>query len=505
MFEKKITDIFKKYSKELVISLILISWGFICHGYMFFSKLPNFDDSVSLYNKGLTFEVGRWFIPFTRFLSKGMSIPIVIGLFSLICIVLSVWLICDILEIRNKIYIFLLGLLMISFPVVTGTFTFMFTADAYFLSLLFACLSIWLIAKKSNIIRSILAVILLAFSIGIYQAYYDVACTLVGIYILLQFTKNKREIFSRNGSQKNIVAMICALIGGMVLYLLINKVVFYLFGIKYETASLLELFQNLPRAICDSYMNFISIFTKDFAGVSYCRAVRICLIGLLILFVAIYEILIVKKGLWNIICGNIILLLFPIALNFINFAMINREMDTLMVYSYVFIPILPFTLVYSKFSGIKMECAYKVLISILVLILSWQYMLQSNRVYIGMDLAKSSAISYYTSIITEIKMTEGYKDDMPVVFLGENTEDGTVFNNGEVYRGDVRGVMYLKRYINMYSRDSFMAYYCGFSPAKYSGNIEELEKQEVIKNMSYYPDDGSIAIVNDVLIVKIGK
>ncbi len=50
-----------------------------------------------------------------------------------------------------------------------------------------------------------------------------------------------------------------------------------------------------------------------------------------------------------------------------------------------------------------------------------------------------------------------------------------------------------------------MAYYCGFSPAKYSGNIEELEKQEVIKNMSYYPDDGSIAIVNDVLIVKIGK
>lgn len=116
MFEKKITDIFKKYSKELVISLILISWGFICHGYMFFSKLPNFDDSVSLYNKGLTFEVGRWFIPFTRFLSKGMSIPIVIGLFSLICIVLSVWLICDILEIRNKIYTFLLGLLMISFP-----------------------------------------------------------------------------------------------------------------------------------------------------------------------------------------------------------------------------------------------------------------------------------------------------------------------------------------------------------------------------------------------------
>ena len=80
-----------------------------------------------------------------------------------------------------------------------------------------------------------------------------------------------------------------------------------------------------------------------------------------------------------------------------------------------------------------------------------------------------------------------------------------VFNNGEVYRGDVRGVMHLKRYINMYSRDSFMAYYCGFSPVKYSGSLEELEKQKEIKNMPYYPDDGAIAIVNDVLIVKIGN
>lgn len=505
MFEAKIVDILKKNSKQLIISFILIFWGFICHGYMFFSKLPNFDDSVSLYNKGLTLEVGRWFIPFTRFLSKGMSIPIVIGLFSLICIVLSVWLVCDLLDIRSKIYVLVLGMLMISFPVVTGTFTFMFTADAYFLSLFFSCLSIWLVSKKSNAIRLVLSIILLAFSIGIYQAYYDVACALVCIYILLQLTKNKGEIFSKSGSCKNIVAMLCTLAGGMILYLLINKIVFYISGVEYETATLMELFQNIPKAIYDSYVNFISIFIKDFAGISYCRAVKVCLFGLWLLFVIIYEVLIIKKGLWNIILGNVVLLILPIALNFINFAMINREMDTLMIYSYIFIPILPFTLVYNKFTEVKLEYIYKVLISFLIMILSWQYMLQSNRIYVGMDLAKSAAISYYTSIITEIKMTEGYRDDMPVVFLGENTEDETVFNNGEVYRGDVRGVMHLKRYINMYSRDSFMAYYCGFSPVKYSGSLEELEKQKEIKNMPYYPDDGAIAIVNDVLIVKIGN
>lgn len=513
MFEDKVSNLLHQYKGRLLLGLSLFLCGFLCHGYMLLNKIPNFDDAVALYVKGLSYTVGRWFLPITAMLTKGISIPLIIGTFSIVFIIASAFLICDLFDVTYEPYIFLIGCIMLSFPTVTGTFTFMFTADAYFLSLLFVCAAIRLLKEKSSTLRLAAAIVLICCSIGIYQAYFDVACALALLYFMFLLAAKEKEnagkVFGKG------VLLLAALAGGMVLYLLVNRIVFFVTGIRYQASSLAELLHNFPKALVRSYREFFSLFLRDFVGVSYCKAVRMVFVLAVVAFAGGYEVLLVRKmkktgnPFWFVL-GNIAFVLLPVACNAINFAMINREMDTLMVYSYVLVPILPFFIIRNfkqdgtgRWESRLVELG-KAGICLLMLLLFWQYALQSNRAYLGMDLAKQAAASYFTTMITEIKMTEGYHDEMPVAFVGEESKDRTVFNNGEAYRGDVRGTMNLKRYINMYSREWFMGYYCGFLPAPYEGDKEELMNRPEVVKMPCYPDEGSVAIVDGVLIVKIG-
>lgn len=126
--------------------------GFICHGYMFLNKLPNFDDTVALTSKGTTLAAGRWFLPFTTIITNGISIPLFIGIFSITCIIISCFIVCDLLGITKGINIFAAGCLMICFPTITGTFTFMYTTDSYMLGLLFAALAVWIVVKTEKFV-----------------------------------------------------------------------------------------------------------------------------------------------------------------------------------------------------------------------------------------------------------------------------------------------------------------------------------------------------------------
>lgn len=72
---------------------------------------------------------------------------------------------------------------MAAFPCLGYTFLYMFTASAYCLAILLAVLSVWL-AQKGGWPRSLAACLLLALSMGIYQAYAAVAVSLSVLAVL---------------------------------------------------------------------------------------------------------------------------------------------------------------------------------------------------------------------------------------------------------------------------------------------------------------------------------
>ena len=77
---------------------------------------------------------------------------------------------------------FVVSGLVITFPTVVCTFSYLFTADAYFLSALLAVLAVYAAKKLDK--GWIISVLFLACSMGIYQAYFSYASGMFAAMIL---------------------------------------------------------------------------------------------------------------------------------------------------------------------------------------------------------------------------------------------------------------------------------------------------------------------------------
>ena len=111
-------------------------------------------------------------------------------------------------------------------------------------------------------------------------------------------------------------------------------------------------------------------------------------------------------------------------------------------------------------------------------------------------------VSYFQTLVTRIKSVEGYSDQYPVAFIGENYEDKSFENSWAstpFWYGGLSTIL-----INRYSRDWFMSNYLGYTYETVSD--EMLQKLEVeTKDMPSYPDSGSIAVIDGVVVVKRGQ
>lgn len=350
------------------------------------------------------------------------------------------------------------------------------------------------------IINYILSIILLTLALGIYQAYYSVALTLTCLYGMSIFLKYKS-----GKTIRECIKVFLVLTLSMLAYLIINQIVLAAKEITFSGTTVSEVFSVMPHAVYMSYKNVVSLCCFDLAGLSYGKALRLCwfmtITGTGILFI----ILAVKKR-RNLLLGAGLLLALPICINFMRLFMRSREMDTLIMYAYVLLFVAPVFLLeefekmirQSRSFGIVMKVC-RTLLVIGVFVVVWKYIIQINRFYVGMDIVKTEAVSYYTTLITQIKSVEGYQADMKICLYGTKNQDPALTKYNP-YTAAIRGGLTAREFASMYSRKSFMARYCGFA-AKYL-EPEELESAEEILEMPCYPDDGSIRIINDVIVVK---
>ena len=512
--DELITNYVKKHKSVFIIGLFLFVIGLICHGYMFFNKLPNLDEAGSVNGYlGVATPLGRWALPFTGILNGPFSSPALNGSISLLLIILSVFLISDVLNIRSHLAILCMGGVLISFPVITSTFTFMYASVAYMLSLFLEVLAVWLcvcdlsLCQKHPKIRFLLAACIMAGGIGIYQAYYQVACTLILIYGLQSFLKEDKQTVAQNAGK-----LISLLALSMVIYYIMVKVGCFYTGKEmdafYTAGSISELIGSIPHSILRCYSYFVSIFISDFRGISFNWIVRIPLLVLVLEGIALYEYLLFCKR-KSILLGNFMLLLFPLALGVIRLTMTSRSLDTLIIFSYSLLTVFPFAMLSAADAGLKLKVSNLLWGAALTgcLLLTWQYAILSNNVYTTMDLAKTEAISYYTTMITQIKSTQEYTDDLPICLLGTESNDTTVYDLSDYYKGDVRGTMTCDRFINMYSRHYFLSIYLGYDPAfiDWEDFLQDADDKtcKILEKMPSYPDQGSIRVIDGTIIVKI--
>lgn len=522
--ETYILKYINKNKSFFIIASLLLGVGLLCHGYMFFNKLPNFDEMGSINGYlGIATPSGRWALPFAGILNGPFSSPAINGFLCSLFLIASTFIISDTLQIKSKLSTLCMGCVLISFPTITSSLTFMFTSFAHMLSLFLEVLAVWLAVsdialfpkfqaanpKAFQCLKFLISACLMATGLGIYQAYYQVACTVILIYGMQSLLSDDLRLV-----WKKALKLFCLLIVSMGIYLIMAKVGCFFSGkemsVTYGAGSVPELLANLPHALTRCYRDFASVFYSDFRGISHNLVVRLLITVSFLIGICLYEALLLKRH-KNLLLGNILLLLFPIALEVIGFTMVSRGMDTLTVYSYALILVFPFAMlslcdfkVNPRILNFLYSC-----IMISSLLLTWQYAILANNVYTTMDLAKLEASSYYTTMVTQIKSLDHYSAELPLCLLGTNSEDETLYDLSAYYKGDVRGQMTCNRYINMYSRHYFLSVFLGYDPQviNWQDFIPAADQQTclTLQEMPCYPEAGSIAIINDTVIVKLSN
>lgn len=186
----------KKSWKIAFISAFLV--GLIVHMFRFVNVLPNHDALYNYFSTQNMVASGRWFLAVACAPSSYFDLPWMIGILSLLYMSLTAVVITEIFEMKNPVLIVLCSGMLVSFPAITDTMSFEFTADGYMLAMLLASLSVLFtrIDRMQEYTRDkrymlVLPSICICFACAIYQAYISFAYVLAVCYFITELLDNR--------------------------------------------------------------------------------------------------------------------------------------------------------------------------------------------------------------------------------------------------------------------------------------------------------------------------
>lgn len=486
--------------------------GLIVHLYALTNSLHNYDDiATQPYGFGTGISSGRWFLQLlgdtATALGFAYNLPLVNGLLLIGLLAVSAGLLAVSLRIRNRKFAVLLGILFVVFPATTSTMYFRFTAPYYGLGVLLAVAAAWVLHRCKFAL--LLSGLFTALSLGIYQAYTPIT---IGIFVLLLL----QAALGGGTDWKTLIRQglyyCAALILGLVLYFVFLKLTLAITGAQlssYQDIDRMGLISlaSLPRLVKQAYKALLLLPMEDYCGVAatpFIRGLYLLLgIGAIGLTVYLLATKVRKAGLTVLVC--LFGLIFPLAVNFVVVMCPQSAIYTLMVYGFVLVPCLPMVIcealpVEDGKRGHVHKCLTRAVACLLSLVMFY-YGYEANVSYTAMHFANRHMENYYTSMVAQVRMTEGFTADKTWAFIGDN-QDPLQFS---VWKDHTRygGNAHVDGLINAYSRQAWLYHYVGYAmPLSTPEEIAALSQTEEVKAMPCWPDQGSIKVIGDTVVIK---
>lgn len=507
-----IASIWKKTPKQLRITFLSAwIWGIIAHIYVFTNTVHNYDN-ISCVPRGVGTGItsGRWMLEiYDKFRNVGGSynLPVFNGLLTLFFLILAACFVVDLFKIKDWFSCVLIGGIMVCFPTVTSTMLFMFTAPYYGWAILISVFAVWVTARWK--FGFLFAVICIACALGTYQAYLPITASL--FLVLLIFKLIEENIKWYKGIAEGLKYVGIMLLGVILYYIILNVL------LKYWNTNLSDYqgisdmgnfkIKEIPSLICETYANYLGLIKKDYLFIGNNIIIRGCITCLYLCAAVLGGMLIFKteRRIQEKIVIVFLCFLIPIAADSIEIMCPDSYIYTLMIYAMVVIYLIPiiFSELLSKSKKhVRINKMGKWVVSVCVLIVLGGYIYSSNGAYMLMDYTEKQTENYLNILVGRIKSTSGYKDEMSIAFVGDYIEDESFKNPWENSPFRVGGTA--TTLINRYSRDHFMRNLLGFVYTKASEEeMGKLEENPRVLNMPAYPDDGSIQIVEDIVVVRL--
>lgn len=487
--------------------------GLSTHLYMFANKFTNHDDLNQMFYADYGTASGRWLLPPVLRLDGNISIPWLIGLLSVLCLAGVACLTVTLLRIRRPFGCIVTAALIVTFPTVTATFAYMFSADAYFLSLLMAVFGAYA-AVNWGWRGSAAGILSITLSMSIYQSYFPVAAVLmVGalLFEVLDGERSFRELFFRG--LRFLVTLLTALIAYMITVRITTRNI----GLTdYEGISdmgKVSLY-DLPQLIYKSYHKYFSFFLRNdwnchFNFLKY--AFFITVLGTMILG----ALLLWKRrlGAPRTVLALCLAAVYPLAGSCIYIMVPNGYVHIHMLYGLVYILIAPVALAEYAEPDLRTDgtqffhAAANWIVLLTMVLTSYSYAVTDNNAYMKADLGMRQCEAYSNRLLERIEACDGYKQGMDVVLVGSNIKDETLEPTPEADTAWLVGIFDMGDFRTYSTYSKFLRYYLGFVGPVYTGESETARTyaaMEQVRTMPAYPEAGSVQVIDGAVVVHFG-
>jgi hypothetical protein len=497
--------------------------GLAAHLYQYTNKLYNYDDLFTNpggYGTGI--DYGRWFLQImgegmNRFLGN-YSLPLFNGLVTLLLLTVAAVLITRMYQIEDMILAGFIGIFFVTIPSVVCMNFFMFTVAYYAIGLFLSILSGYLMVRYGKKIWiQVVAVMMLACAVGTYQAYVtNTICILVlSVILSAAFSgEETRALDIVKMSVRYVISLVC----GMISYFVCLKIFLSYWDVELggyqgiDNMGKINL-SDLPEMLYTCYYSFLWFCKNDILWENPTSIVKKCIFIMYLVsaVLTLYFIISRRKEKGKLVLLLLSLAAYPVAVFFIYIMVPDGWIYPLMTFSVVFIYV--FILVWLDRA---MKCTASQWTRLAAWLMHWGvslaaiaiavvYIWNANGNYMLMQYTQYYDRAYFQTLVTQIKSADGYRNDLPLAVIGDEFEDSAVIANS-MYEAEFDLPGKMESNINAYSRWHIMIQYVGYNPVfLFDDETSKIAEWPEVKEMPCYPEDGSIQIINDVIVLKLSE
>lgn len=512
----KLTEKFQQNKTNLIFAMMAVFvWGLAAHSYGFLHA--NFSgDSLSEFcgemgSNSWKIQLGRYVVPAYKLVFRtDMTLPWLVGLLSLLWIGLAVCMTVRIFQIESKPLIFLTaGVFTANITVAATVATYLHDYDCNMFALMCAVAAVYLWREyRWGILAGAL---LAALSMGIYQSYISVAVTFVMFVCILDLLN---EVAFRNVLCRGLKAIAMILLGGILYYGGVHLVL-NITGISMHTGdtnSLDALSALTPSSVLsltygayrDCLYRLLYVKSTYPSWMIRCfTLVQILLVGgILVIGLLNRKVRLPEK----ILCVVLIALL-PLGMHLI-YVLTSGMVHDLMVYAIWMFYLLVFLLTdwLAKRKQNRWVKLPKWLCMGMIAVMLYGNVQTANALYLKKDMEQDAYLALMNRIVYRMEMLEEYEVGVtPVVFVGTHQLLNDVIPGYEEYQ-DITGMesSVVANPLEDYRLRTYFQTVMNY-PVNVPGSdvFQQIREDPRVEAMPAYPDNGSIAMIDDTLVVKL--
>lgn len=505
------TKIKKEHKVAFVATFIV---AMLIHMYKFSNTLQNHDSVFNFYADQNLLPSGRWALSFFAGFSSYFDLPWLLGVVSCFMIALTTVVIVALFDMKNPVLIVLTGALIAASPATTETFFFLYTADAYMISMFLSAIAVYLSRMgESRPLRWIVSGVCICVSCGIYQAYLTFSFMLTACYLIVQLLDNRCR---RGECFKWLLLQLIMYVVSLAAFYVIWKMCMHFSGMTPESYQgidqvgtmniglLFHGFISSAKIVIQFFLGW-NVFKNGFTVYAVLNLIFLCFFAISLI------VAVIKSDIWKRKWAMLLLLLCIAAMvplvgiwNFTSDSLVYRPM---MLQSLTLLFVFA-ALLFETWTGkIFKNTAALLLVAVII-----NNSVLANISYYHMNLCQQRTYAESAELMLHIHNYQREYDVEKIAFIGDRSAD-LAWEMFDEKTGDITGAG-KAQFLTMLLETNLLSdhrHCVAFLNSTYGlgliganeEKLTELSALPGVQELGCWPTENCITVVDDILVIKL--